>query len=40
MNVVDINMFYINIKFAQNTMQTLIGGELKTKTAFINLFAG
>ena len=28
-NVVDITMCYIDIRFAQNTTQTLIGGDLK-----------
>ena len=38
-NVVDIAMCYINIRFAQSTMHTLIGGELKTTLAFINVSA-
>ena len=36
-NVVDIAIRCINIRSAQNTTQTLIGGELKTTPAFINI---
>ena len=39
-NVVDIAMCYINIRFAQSTTQTLIGGELKPTLAFIDVSAG
>ena len=39
-NVVDVIMFYIDIRFAQNTTQTLIGGKLKTTPAFDNVSAG
>ena len=39
-NVVDITRCYIDIRFAQNTTQTLIGGELKATPAFINVSAG
>ena len=38
-NVVDIAICYINIRFAQSATQTLIGGELKTKPALINVSA-
>ena len=38
-NVVDIAMCYINIGFTHGTTQTLIGGELKTTLAFINVSA-
>ena len=38
--VVDITTCYIDIRFAQNTTQTVIGGELKTAPAFINVLAG
>ena len=38
-NVVDIAICYINIRFAQSATQTLIGGELKTKLALINVSA-
>ena len=37
-NVV-ITICYINIRFAQNTTQTLIGGELKTTPAFVRVSA-
>ena len=33
-------MCYVDIRFAQNTTQTLIGGELETTPAFINVSAG
>ena len=36
-NVIDKAMCYINIRFAQSTTQTLIGGELKTTLAFIHV---
>ena len=36
----DIIMCYVDIRFAQNTAQTLIGGELETTPAFINVSAG
>ena len=39
-NVVDITMCYIDIRFTQNTTQTLIGGELKPAPAFINVLVG
>ena len=38
--VVDIAMCYIGITFAQNTLQALIGGELKTTPAIIKVSAG
>ena len=37
--VVDITMCYIDIRFAQNTTQTLIGGALETTPASINFSA-
>ena len=40
-NVVVITIWYNNMSwFAQNTTQTLIGGETKTTPAFINVSAG
>ena len=39
MIVVDITICYIDIRFAQNTTQTLIGGELKATQGFINVSA-
>ena len=38
-NVVGIIVRYVDILFAQNTTQTLIGGELKTAPAFTNVSA-
>ena len=38
-NFVDIDMCYINIRFAPSTTQTVIGGELKTTLGFINVLA-
>ena len=38
--VVDITMCSIEIRFAQNTTQNLIGGELETMPVFINVSAG
>ena len=37
-NVVDITMCYVDIRFVQNTTQTLIGDELKTTLASINVW--
>ena len=39
-NVVDITVCYIEIRFAQNTTQTLIGCELETTPASINVLVG
>ena len=39
-DVVLIAICHIDIRFAQNTTQTLIGGELKTTPVFINISAG
>ena len=39
-NIVDITTCYIDVKFAQNTLQTVIGGEIETMPAFVNVSAG